>query len=277
MTPENEMKMSHVWPEPDRFDFAVPDAMVEFAGRARKAFHGHALVFGQQLPSWLVKKPRWAPGEARELMRGYIKAVVGRYKGRVASWDVVNEPLDPAGGMATNFYQRYVGVDYVDVAFRAAHEADPNAKLYLNEIGAETLGPKSDGLYELVKRLRRDGVPIHGVGLQGHSLIGPGAPDRGALAQNLERFAKLGVELAISEVDVRTSTGTGSVAERFAAQADVYREMAAACIEQPACQRFTTWGITDRVSWLGRDERALPFGEDLRAKPAWTALTAALR
>jgi endo-1,4-beta-xylanase len=271
------MKFDALEPAPGVYSFDNADAIVDLAERGRLAVHGHALVFDKQVPSWVTSRQRWAPGEVRELLRSYIQTVVGRYRGRIESWDVVNEPIAPDGSLAPTFFARHLGEEYIELALRFAHEADPAAKLYVNEFAADELSPRADGLLEVVKRLRTKRAPLHGIGLQFHANIGRHAPRPDWVRPNLQRFADLGLEIAVSEMDVRTSTAPGSLDERLALQADVYGNVARWCAEQPACVRFTTWGVTDRFSWLGAHEHGLPFDWAGRAKPAWSAITDVLR
>jgi endo-1,4-beta-xylanase len=277
ITPENAMKFAFLEPAPGQYDFSGADGLVALAENAGLAFHGHALVFDRQLPLWVQARLSWAPGEVHEMLRSYIDTVVGRYRGRIASWDVVNEPLAPDGSLSPTFFDRQLGPDYIAEALRLAHAADPAAKLYINEVGAEELNPKSDALYALVQRLLAQGVPLDGIGFQFHANIGAGAPRPDAIRANLQRFADLGLEIAMSEVDVRTSTGVGALVARLTQQADVYGEIAQACAAQPACVRFTTWGVLDPFSWLGPNELGLAFDDAGRPKPAWAAITSALR
>jgi endo-1,4-beta-xylanase len=276
ITPENEMKWQFMEPVVGHFAFPTADELVGHAISRGIAVHGHTLVYNMQLPDWMVQRSRWKPGELEQVLSDYVHVVVSHYAGKVQSWDVINEPLND-WGEPVGFFMTQIGERYMEVALRAAREADPDAKLYINEIGADDINAKSNGLYELAKRLRERGVPLDGVGFQYHTALGPGAPLIHSVRANLQRFADLGLEVAISEMDVKTSKGPGSLADRFEDQAKVYYEAARACADQPACARFTTWGVTDKYSWLGADERGLPFDSAYQPKRAWRALTAALR
>jgi endo-1,4-beta-xylanase len=279
MTPENEMKWQFLEPIRNQYNWAPADGLVDFAQAHHLEFHGHALVFAQQLPRWLSPQSFYPKPELEGILRGFISTVMSRYWGRVESWDVINEPLANNGSLAmNNVFAKLMGQRYIDVALQTAHATDPNAKLFINEIGADGLNAKSDGLYRLVSSLKARGIPIDGVGFQFHTSLDPAAvPKPDNIAANFKRFADLGLEIAVSEMAVRTSPGTGSLADRFAAQADVYRTVAAACAEQPACVRFTTWGFSDSTSWLGIGEHALPFYDTFQPKPAWRAITDELR
>jgi endo-1,4-beta-xylanase len=276
VTPENEMKWQFMEPVVGHFAFATADELVNHAGSRGIDVHAHTLVYDKQLPQWMVERRAWARGELEQVLSDYVRIVVSHFAGRVKSWDVINEPLND-WGEPVGFFMSKIGEHYLEVALRTARAADPDVKLYINEIGAEGLNAKSDGLYALVKRLRERGVPLDGVGFQYHTSLGPGAPTIERVRANFQRFADLGVDVAVSEMDVGTKMFNGSISDRLEKQADVYFDAARACADQPACARFTTWGISDKYSWLGPEERALPFDSALNPKRSWRALTSALR
>ncbi|MEA2386696.1 MAG: endo,4-beta-xylanase [Thermoleophilaceae bacterium] len=266
VTPENAMKWAVIQPEQGRFDFHAADDVVSFASETGKRVRGHALVWDEQLPPWLADRA-WEPDELRAVLEGHIHAVAGHYQGRIAEWDVVNEPLTADGQWEQNLWYRTLGPEYVAVAFRAAQQADPGARLFLNEIGAE-YGPKSDALLRLAGELKRDGVPIDGVGFQHHT-TGAAAPDSAQLRALFAATRRLGLAAAITELDVPyTEPGL---------QARVYGRVARACATAPNCTGVTIWGVTDRWSWTGPESGALPFDTEGRAKPALEALVDPLR
>jgi endo-1,4-beta-xylanase len=289
LTPENEMKMQALQPRRGVFDFTAADALVAFAREHRKRVRGHALVWGLQLPLWLAAPSLssgvdglltavggWRRAALLGIMRHHIETVVRHFAGDVAEWDVVNEPLAPTGALADNLWRHSIGDDYVEQALRFAHAADPAAKLFINEYGVEGPGPKLEGLVRLVRDLRARGVPLDGVGLQAHTHI-LGFHDEATLTETMRRLAALGVELQVTEMDVGTSVLDGTVAQRLTRQAAAYGAAARACNAVRACTRFTTWGFTDRLSWLGPAEMALPFDAQYRPKPAYGAVRSALR
>ena len=262
ITPENAMKWSVVQPERGEFRFAEADAIMRFARRTGKRVRGHPLVWDVQLPEWVAEED-WSAGELRQVMRAHIRALAGRYRGRIAEWDVVNEPFADDGSWERNVWYRVLGPRWVDYAFRVAHEVDPGARLFLNEIGAERRGPKSRALVRLARRLKRDGVPIDGVGFQFH-LNGDYRPSRARMAALLRSARRIGLSAAITEMDV-ADTG-----ERD--QARTYADAARACAAAPNCTGLTVWGVTDRHSWLEPEARPLPFDEDGEPKLALRAL-----
>lgn len=276
LTPENEMKMMFLQPRRGQFDFSVADRITAFAYSRGKDVRGHTLVYHSQLPRWLTKPLiPWTRRDLLAVMEDHIKTVVGRYRGRIAEWDVVNEAFAEDGSYRGSLWDDVVGPDYIERAFRWAREADPHARLYYNDIAADYRNAKSDAIYRMAADFKRRGVPLDGVGLQMHvqTIAHPTQRD---LASNMARFASLGLEVGITEMDVATSASPGTVGQKLRRQARVYRAAAQACQEQPACKGFTTWGFTDRSTWLGSEERPLIFDTSYRRKPAYYALMEAL-
>jgi endo-1,4-beta-xylanase len=277
VTPENAMKFSVVQPERGRFDFAQADALVEFAEANGMQVNGHVLVWHQQLPDWLTQG-NFGPGVLKAILREHIRTLVTRYRGRVASWDVAAEAVDENGRLRETFWSRGIGPDYLALAFRWAHEADPQAHLRYNDYGGEGDGAKSNGIYDLVAELRRKGAPIHGVGLQMHASL-KDAPRASEVRINMKRLAALGLQTHISEMDVMLPLPASRADLR--AQAALYRDMLQACLAVPQCRSFSTWGASDRYSWIpaffpGQGD-ALLFDKDNRAKPAYQSVQRRLR
>jgi endo-1,4-beta-xylanase len=269
-TPELVMKMDALAAAPGRIDFTEADAFVRWARRHELAVHGHALVWGGQVPAW-VKERDWEPGELRPWLESYVKAVVSHYRGRVDAWEVVNEPLADDGSLRRNFWLRELGPGYVADALRWAREADPGARLYVNDFNIEGRSRKTHAMLMLLERLRDERVPVDGIGLQSH-LTSSFHPGRAELRSTMRRYAALGLTVDVSEMDVATGPGRRAALQ----QARIYGRVAAACRDLPACGRFTTWGFTDASTWLGTAKRPLPFNAAGEPKPAWRAIRAAL-
>lgn len=265
LTPENEMKWERVQPSITRFTFGDADRLVEWAVRHGKRVRGHPLVWDQQIPGWLAERS-WKARDLQKVVRDHVNRVVRRYRGRVESWDVVNEPFEGDGSWSTTLFHNVLGDGFVEDAFRVARAADPHARLFLNELGAERPGPKQDALFELVKALKGRGAPIDGVGFQNHTEAAT-APTRKELARTIDRFAALGVDVEITEMDVRLGAG-----DPAAAQAGPYVDAALACQAAARCTGLTVWGVTDKYSWVGSDERATLFDAQGHPKPAHDAL-----
>lgn len=271
LTPEYEMKMDAVESERGRFTFGPADRLVAFAKANRMKVRGHTLVWGKQLPRWL-DEGTWAPAELRQILESYIRAEVRHFRGSVREWDVVNEPIadDGSGAYEPNLWYRVLGADYIAIALRAAHRADPTAKLFINEFNTERPGAKVDALFRLVKRLKAQRVPLNGIGFQTHVRLDR-YPSTQELTEILRRFTRLGLRVELTELDVPLD-GEMPSASVLARQARVYAQVASACRQVRACDGITTWGFTDASTWLGRDQRPLPFDTDYRPKPAFFSL-----
>lgn len=247
VTAENAHKWGQLTGGVGHYDFAAADSIVAFAEANGARVRGHTLYWGRgPLPSDLQVEIDAAPdpaARAREILVEHVQTVVGRYAGRIQSWDVVNEPLDElTGAPDENVLFRELGVDYIAEAFRAARSADPGAQLFLNEFFQNYTGEKADAFVDLVRNLLAAGVPIDGVGVQGHIAPGPGQlapPDRATFQAFLQRLSDLGVAVEITELDVSIFFFRDA-ADPLAAQARAYAELAAACIAVAACQGITT-------------------------------------
>ena len=276
LTPENALKFEVVHPAPDHFDFCAADAVFAAASQRGMAVRGHTLVWHNQLPSWL-RQSDFSRDELINVLRNHITTVVGRYRGQVAAWDVVNEAFNDDGTLRETIWLRGIGPEYIEMAFRWAHEADPDAKLFYNDFGGEGLGAKSDAIFRMVRDLKRRAVPIHGVGLQMHvALEAESRPAIGDLKANMKRLASVGVETHITEMDVRVPLPVS--ATDLERQAAVYNAITAACLAESGCTSITLWGFTDRHSWVS-DSGAFPgngaallFDEAYQPKPAFEAL-----
>jgi len=273
--PENEMKFDAIEPQQGTFDFAKADAIVRFAQENHIAVRGHVLVANGQLPDWL-KNGSFTRDQAMAILKNHIETVVGHYRGQVISWDVINEAfLDGPWALRNNFWMRAIGPDYISLAFIWAHEADPQAVLYYNDYSAEEMNGKSSAIYALLKNLRAQNIPVGGVGLEAHLTLAY-HPNPTSVAANMARFAALGLEVAITEMDVQIYQGSGTQAQRLQEQARYYGDIASACHHTPACKTFVIWGFTDKYSWIydywKHADAPLPFDASYAPKPAWQAL-----
>lgn len=276
LTPGNELKFEWVHPAPGQFEFSYADELVEFAERKAMAVHGHTLVWHEALPAW-VSTSSFSKTELLDILKGHIETVVGHYRGRVDSWDVVNEVLQWDGSLRETIWLEVIGPEYVDSAFVWSSRADPGAKLFINETQAEDLNSKSDGLLGLASGLRERGIPVHGVGFESHFTVD--SPDASDIRANFSRFAAAGFDLRVSEMDVRIADGADTSA--LVKQATIYREVLDACLRLSRCTDFTTWGFTDLYSWIPAYApgfgRALPFDAAYARKRAYEAMSFRLR
>ncbi len=278
VTPENALKMEPLRPAPGTYDFREADELVAFAERHGLAVHGHTLVWHRQIPDWVLDRS-WTREELLVVLEDHVRTVVGRYRGRVASWDVVNEPLGHEGrGLRPSLWERVIGPEYIELALRWAHEADPGARLFVNEYGAELPGVKADAYRSLVAGLVERDVPLHGVGFQAHLRQHDAPADlEQQLLGTLRQFASLQLRTDITELDVAQTRQPGG--RSLVEQADVYRAVAVACRRADSCRALSTWGFTDRHTWLAGTDYApdpLPFDTAYRPKPALAALLGGL-
>jgi GH35 family endo-1,4-beta-xylanase len=271
LTPENEMKWQRVHNDILIWDFTVADQMVDWALANGKRVRGHTLIWSKQNP-WWVEQGVWTRETLLEVMRDHITKAMGHFRGRVREWDVVNEAFDVNGNYRDNIWYRVIGPDYVEQAFRMARAADPSVKLFYNDFDAEVPDLKQTvAVRRMAEDFRRRGVPLDGVGMQAH-VANKASAQRSELDETMRRLVALGLDVAITEMDVRTDSGD-SPEQKRQTQARIYADYARACRMQPRCTSFTTWGISDRYSWWENPEWApLPFDDNLNPKPAFTAL-----
>lgn len=281
--PENVMKWAATEPAEDRFSFGPGDEVVAFAEAHDMKVRGHNLLWGVYNPAWL-KQGHFTPKQLRRIMKHHIQTEVSHYRSKVFAWDVVNEAIDAKGGMKHSIWYDQPGIGlsgkgtaYVARAFRWAHAADPKALLFYNDYDAEGINAKSDAIYAMVKDFKRRGVPIDGVGLQMHLFKLHQLPS--GVAANIERLAKLGLRVHITEMDVALPINAEGEADAasLAEQANIYHQMAAICARHPACAAFQTWGFTDKYSWIpgstkGKEGAGLIFNAAYQRKPAYTAV-----
>ncbi|MGV9560002.1 endo-1,4-beta-xylanase [Streptomyces sp. NPDC003401] len=276
ITPGNGMKWYATEPQQGVFDFSAGDEIVDLARANHQRVRAHTLVWHSQLPGWLTER-EWTAPELRAVLKNHIQTEVRHYRGKVYSWDVVNEAFNEDGTYRETVFYRTLGPGYIADALRWAHQADPKAKLYLNDYNVEAVGPKSDAYHALAKELKAQGVPLHGFGLQAHLALQYGYP--ASLEDNLRRFGRLGLDTALTEVDVRMQLP--ATEEKLAQQADWYRDLTEACLAVRRCAGVTVWDYTDKYSWIPDffpgEGAALPWDERLAPKPAYHAIRAALR
>ena len=282
---ENEMKFGLVHPRPDTdpnpYDFTGGDALVEFAQRRNMLVRGHTLVWHNQVSKWVTEGKYTAP-QLAAILQGHIHMVMTHYASKVNAWDVVNEAFNDDGTMRHTLWYDQPGIGagtkYIEQAFRWAHDADPSAKLFYNDYDAEEINKKSDAIYAMAEDFKKRGLPIDGIGFQTHVSLKFDDPAKlASFAKNMERFAKLGLEIHLTEIDVRL---TDSSPASLAAQARLYGEITTLCVQQPACKLLQTWGFTDKHSWIPGFYKgqgwALLWDDEYQKKPAYKAMREAL-
>ena len=200
VTPENELKFNATEPRRNLFDFKKADAIVEFARSRNMKIRGHTLVWYRSDPQW-TKEKKYSKEELKEILHNHIKSVVGHYKGKIYCWDVVNEAFESDGSLRHNIWYNIIGPEYIEMAFRWAHEADQNALLFYNDFDIEVSNVKSDAVYKFIKELENKGVPINGIGFQAHFDLDSDDNIK-RMDLNIKRFAELGLETNFTELDI---------------------------------------------------------------------------
>lgn len=301
ITPENDMKWMYIHPQPDSFNFVDTDKFVEF-GEANDMFIiGHTLVWHSQTPRWVFfheDGSMLSRDELLERMRDHIHTVVGRYKGRVHGWDVVNEALNEDGTMRNSLWYQIIGEDFVAKAFEYANEADPDAELYYNDFNMHQPA-KADGAVRLVKSIQDQGIRVTGIGMQGHWGLDYPSPEQ--LEASLEKFGALGI-VAITELDMDVLPSASgyqgadvSRREELRKELNPYTEGLPDSVSNlqteqykmffetflkysDVVNRVTMWGVTDGDSWKngwpipGRTNYPLMFDRQGAPKPAAEAI-----
>ncbi|MFC7387347.1 endo-1,4-beta-xylanase [Sphaerisporangium rhizosphaerae] len=275
ITAENAMKWESVEPQRGVYTWEGADAIVRNAQRNGQHVRGHNLIWHNQIPAWLTEGVADGSIDAKELrriLRDHIFTEVGRYRGRIRAWDVVNEVVDDEGNLRQSIWLTTLGPGYIADAFRWAHQADPHAKLYINDYNLEWNTAKIAQTLNIVKDLKSKRVQIDGIGFQGHLGIQYDYP--GDFPAVMRQFTDLGLEAAITEADVRMVLPV--TPEKLATQADYYRNMLSTCAANRRCVEFTVWGFTDRHSWVPGvftgEGAACITDENLAHKPAYDAL-----
>ncbi len=302
ISPDNALKWENIHPQPGKYNFDLADKYVAFGEEYHMFIVGHTLIWHNQVPAWVFRDDKGNLLDRDALlarMKDHIFTVVGRYKGKIQSWDVVNEVLNDDGTLRQTLWYKIIGPDYIEKAFQYAHEADPHAQLIYNDYSLEN-EPKRSGAIALVKKLQSEGIPITGVGIQGHDHMNwPTVEQEDA---TISAFAALGVKVSITEfdMDVLPSAGhqpTADVTLKIAENAalnpyvnglpdSVQQQLAARYADlfrvylkhRDTVERVTFWGVTDADSWLnnwpvkGRTSYPLLFDRNGQPKPAYDAV-----
>jgi endo-1,4-beta-xylanase len=299
---ENAMKWAPLRPTPTTYNFEPADALVAFAERNRMQIRGHNLCWHRQLPTWFASFA--TPTNARALLVAHIETVAGRYAGRMHSWDVVNEAIEPKDGRPDGLrispWLKLVGDDYLELAFHTARRADPQALLTYNDYGIENETPEAEAkraaVLLLLRRLRARRVPIDAVGIQSHISAAPNPKSldpRYTYGPGLLRFLAdlrdLDLQVFLTEMDVNDRALPPAIPDRDHAVAETYQRYLATVLTDPAVKAVLTWGITDRYTWLNSEdaradkllERPLlfdagPLSPIYRPKPAFFSLRESL-
>jgi endo-1,4-beta-xylanase len=276
-------------PTPESFDFTAADLMFNFARNHGMEVRGHTLVWYMSLPPWFEDTVN--RNNAKDFLEKHIKTVVGRYRGQMHSWDVVNEAIEPRDkhpeGLRKTPWLEFLGEDYIDLAFRFAHEADPKAMLVYNDYGLVYDTPedetKRNAVIKLLKRLKSQGTPIHALGLQAHLDGSENNFNPQILKDFLAQVADLNLKILITELDVKDKDLPRNIEIRDRIVAKAYSDYLKVVLEQPAVIAVLTWGLNDKHSWLNEFQprndaapvRPLPLDLHGKRKFAWNAIARA--
>lgn len=281
VVPENALKWQSVHPEPERYDFAPADAIADFAQAHGQRMRGHTFCWHRALPDWVYRTV--TPANAEAVLTAHIRTVAGRYRGRVSSWDVVNEAIQlkdgQPDGLRNAFWYQMLGPRYLDTAFRAAHQADPDAMLCYNDYGLENDTPdgesKRAAVLAMLARFKKRGVPVHALGIQSHLRAGETHSFGPGLSRFIWAIRDLGLSVYVTELDVDDSRLSGSTAARDAIVAETYKRYLDLILATRSVSTIITWGVLDTPHRTGATatsgplaERPLTFGPDGEIKPA---------
>jgi len=291
LEPGNAMKWDVTQPTQTTYNFQPGDELVAFAQKNGMRVRGHNLCWHTQLPTWLQSYAATAtPAQMATLLENHINTEVKHFAGQVFAWDVVNEAFDdtPAANLRDSIWYDQPGIGqtgtgYIAQAFQWAHAADPDALLFYNDYNIEEPGPKFNAVLSMVQDFVNHGVPINGVGFEMHVEVDPNYyPSASQLAQNMQALAALGIQVHITEMDVRLpvdSSGNASAAD-LQTQAQVYQTIMSVCLQQPNCTAFQVWGVSYNDSWIpsvfSGYGAALPFDFNYKPTPAFSALMTAM-
>jgi len=291
LVPENVLKMQVVHPEPERYNFEPGDFLAAFCQKHGMKMRGHTLVWHQQMAPWFQGVA--TRENARRLLEEHIRAVAGHYRGKIESWDVVNEAIDVkdgiAGGLRKTPWFELLGPEYIDFAFRAARAVDGEARLVYNDYGLdyadEGTAAKQEAVLRLLRGMLERKVPLDGFGTQAHLNVASREKFKPeALRKFLGEVAALGLKIYVTELDVIDQALPDDVEARDRGVAEFYEAYLSAALDVKAVVAVLTWGLTDRYTWLARRHarasgapiRPLPLDREYGRKPAWRAIGRAM-
>jgi len=278
VSPENLFKPAYIHPEENLFSWIETDGFVQFLQSKQMSIHGHTLVWHQQNPAWMDQfqgdRPAW-----ETMLPNHIYQIVGRYRSSILSWDVVNEAFMEDGSLRKNICLQHIGPTYIEKAFRWAHEANPEAKLFYNDYGMETNPTKRKAVIQFFRNLRLNGVPVDGIGLQMHVDIL--FTDISLIEKAIQEIASNDFLLHLSELDISLNPLSKHYTlntNDFHAQAAMMYRIWKSYTSIPTDLQFgiTFWGISDLYSWIrsyfNRLDYPLLFDENYLPKPIYCQL-----
>lgn len=297
ITAENIMKSMFTHPQKDKYDFVLSDKFVEYGEKNKMFIHGHTLIWHSQLAPWMEKITDST--EMKAFMKDHITTIVSKYKGRINSWDVVNEALNDDGTLRQSVFLKALGEKYLVDAFKLAEKADPKAELYYNDYNIEEPAKRA-GAIALIKRIKAEGGKVDGVGIQGHWRLQ--SPSIEEIEKSILEYSALGIKVAFTELDITVLPNPwdlkgADVNQKFEGNPKMnpYSEKLPDSIQTKLAERYasifklflkhkdkisrvTFWGVYDGQSWLndwpikGRTNYPLPFDVNLKHKPAYDSI-----
>lgn len=284
LTPASRLKMAFIYAGKEKYNWDEADAIVDFAQKNNIDIHGHVLIWSKSVPAWLKEYQTDNEGW-KKIMKEYISTVVGRWKGKIKSWDVVNEAFNDEGVLTkTDFWYEKLGPEFIDLAFQYAHEADPDALLFYNDYGHEYSPKRRVGINKMIKEMLEKKIPIHGIGLQTHASLNRKA---GELENAIKVAAQTGLKVHVSELDVAINNSKKDPNMVFTHDLQIeqmkrFQEIALAMKNLPKKQQLgiTTWGVGDKDSWLlaqWKPEWPLLFDSDYNKKKAYFGMIDVLK
>ncbi|KAK0658697.1 family 10 putative glycoside hydrolase [Cercophora samala] len=256
VTPENSMKWESINPRQGQYNWGQADYLVNWATQRNKTIRGHTFVWHSQLAGWVNQINN--RDQLTRVIQEHIRTVGGRYKGKIYHWDVINEMFNEDGSLRNSVFSRVLGESFVKIAFDAARETDPSAKLYINDYNLDqpNYAKVTRGMVANVNKWLSQGIPIDGIGTQGHLQSGQG----NGLAQTIKVLAATNVkEVAVTELDIQNNNSNDYVA------------VTRGCLEEPKCVAITVWGVRDQDSWRPQGNPLL-FDSNYNAKANYNAI-----
>ncbi|RDW62201.1 beta-xylanase-2 [Coleophoma cylindrospora] len=277
LTPANGMKWEYVEPEPGVFNYTDGSVVANLATKNHQLLRCHNLVWHSQLPDW-VPNTNWTKETLKAALIDHVTHEARHWASQCYAWDVLNEALNEDGTYRNDTFYAVLGEEYIKIAFKAAAEADPTAKLYYNDYNIESPGPKSTAALGIVTMLQEAGLRIDGVGLQSHFIVGS-TPTIDQQISNMKSFTDLGVDVAITELDIRLLLPSN--ATNLQQQSKDYEASVGACVQVEGCVGITVWDFWDPVSWVpgvfaGYGDADLWFA-NFTKHPAYYGVEAALK
>ncbi|KAG8999451.1 hypothetical protein FRB93_013190 [Tulasnella sp. JGI-2019a] len=276
MTPTNAMKFDTTEPSQGTFNYSNANYIASWSHDRSQVVRGHNFVWYNQVPYWLMSGT-WTNATLVSILVNHIQDEASHFRGKLYAWDVINEPFNDDGTWRADLWYQIIGPAFVPIALTTARAADPDARLYINDYNIETIGPKSNAHLALAQSMLNQSIPLDGIGCQGHLIVGV-SPEADAITANFARFAALGLEWAITELDIRMTLPETTAL--LAQQASDYSNAVGGCVASAACVGISTWDTSDDYSWIPSAFKtqgdALLFDSNKQPKLAYYSVAAAL-